>query len=171
MPILQENDILLRPLSDSDKYELARLANNKKIWDNVRDYFPFPYTESHAENFIMLLKSENPEVTFAIEYQRKLAGVIGLVPQNDVYRKTAEIGYWIGEQFWGKGIATAATKLITQYGLYELDFARLHTGVFEYNIASMKVLEKCGYKKDGIFEKAVFKNKKLWDEHRYSKIK
>ena len=171
MPMLQENDILLRSLSGSDKYELARLANNKKIWDNVRDYFPFPYTESHAENFIMSVKSENPQVTFAIDYQRKLAGVIGLVPQNDVYKKTAEIGYWIGEEFWGKGIATTATKLITQYGLCQLDFARLHTGVFDYNIASMKVLKKCGYKKDGIFEKAVFKNGKLWDEHRYSKIK
>jgi RimJ/RimL family protein N-acetyltransferase len=96
--------------------------------------------------------------------------VIELTAQTDVYRRTAEIGYWIAEPFWNKGIATEAVKLITAYGLHQLDFVRIHTGIFEFNPSSMRVLEKCGYKKDGVFEKSVTKNGRLWDEHRYSII-
>ena len=98
-------------------------------------------------------------------------GVISLVAQTDVYKKTAEIGYWIGEPFWNKGIATKTVNIITNYGFDQFNFVRIHTGVFEFNMASMRVLEKAGYKKDGLFEKAVIKNGQIWNEHRYSKIK
>jgi len=168
--MLQDGKIILRPLNDNDASELARLANNKKIWDNLRDLMPYPYSIDNAVFFINLTKQENPQVTFAIEFDKQLCGVIGLVQQQDVYRKTAEIGYWIGEPFWNKGIATKAVALITKYAFDDLDLVRLHTGVFEYNTASMKVLEKSGYKKDGVFEKAILKNENIWDEHRYYKI-
>jgi RimJ/RimL family protein N-acetyltransferase len=150
---------------------LTQLANNKKIWDNLRDFMPFPYTIDDAIFFINLTKQEQPQITFAIEYDGQLCGVISLVTQQDVYKKTAEIGYWIGEPFWNKGIATEAVNIITDYGFNQLDLARIHTGIFEYNVASMKVLEKCGYKSDGVFEKAVIKNGQIWNEHRYSKIR
>jgi RimJ/RimL family protein N-acetyltransferase len=166
--MLRSEKIILRPLNDADSPALARLANNKKIWDNLRDRMPHPYTNHNATFFINLAKEEILQVTFAIEYDGELCGVIGLVAQQDVYKKTAEIGYWIGEPFWNKGIATTAVKLITDYGLNKLDYVRIHTGVFEYNISSMKVLEKCGYKKEGVFEKAVLKNGQIWNEHRYS---
>jgi RimJ/RimL family protein N-acetyltransferase len=169
--MLKNGKIILRPLNDNDSAELAQLANNKKIWDNLRDLMPFPYTIDDAIFFINMGKEENPTMTFAIEFDGNLCGVIGLVAQKDVYRKTAEIGYWIGEPYWNKGIATVAVKLITEYGFVQLDYVRIHTGVFEYNIKSMKVLEKNGYKKDGIFEKAVLKNGQIWNEHKYSKIK
>lgn len=162
--------IKIRPLKLSDKAELAKLANNKKIWDNLRDYIPFPYKESDAEFFINLTKEENPKQTFGIEYKDKLSGVIGLVIQKDVYQKSAEIGYWIGESFWGNGIATKAVELITRYGFDKLDLNRIYTGVFEYNAASMKVLEKNGYEKEGIFKNAIFKNDKVCDEHRFYKL-
>jgi len=110
-------------------------------------------------------------MTFAIEFDGHLCGVIGLIAQKDVYRKTAKIGYWIGEPYWNKGIATVAAKLITEYGFDQLDYVRIQTGVFEYNIGSMKVLEKNGYKNDGVFEKAILKNGRFWNEHRFSKIK
>jgi RimJ/RimL family protein N-acetyltransferase len=97
--------------------------------------------------------------------------MIGLVAEKDVYRRTANIGYWLGEPFWNNGIITKAVKLITDYGFNKLNFIRIHTGIFEFNIASMKVLEKNGYVKDGVFKKNIFKNGKVWDEHRYSKIK
>ena len=77
----------------------------------------------------------------------------------------------IGEPYWNKGIATVAVKLITEYGFDQLNYVRIHTGVFEYNIGSMKVLERNEYKKDGVFEKAILKNGQIWNEHRYSKIK
>src|SRR4030095_6862003 len=169
--MLQHEKIILRPLNVNDSAELARLANNKKIWDNLRDFIRFPYTIKDAFSFISMVKEENPIMTFAIEFDGNLCGVIGLVAQKDIYRKTAEIGYWIGEPYWNKGIATIAVKLITGYGFDQLDYVRIHTGVFEYNIESMKVLQKNGYKKDGIFEKAILKNGQIWSEHRFSKIK
>ena len=168
---MSEGKISLRPLENEDIKLLALLANNKKISDNLRDYFPSPYTEKDAEEFIQSAKHENPPTTFAIEYSGQLCGVTGLVLQQDVYRKTAEIGYWIGEPFWNKGIATTAVKLLTGYGFNQLDLVRIYTGIFEYNPASMKVLEKNGFEKDGIFKKSILKNGSIWDEHRYSKIK
>jgi ribosomal-protein-alanine N-acetyltransferase len=167
----KSGNIKLRALLKSDIKRLAELANNKKIAENLKDIFPHPYNENDAEFFINLTSQENPQVTFAIEFNGELCGVIGLVPQEDVYRKSAEIGYWIGEPFWGKGIAAAAVGLITDYGLNQLDFVRIHTGVFEGNTASMRVLEKCGYEKDGVFKKAIFKNGKILDEYRFSIIK
>jgi len=168
--MLSEGKILLRSLNIDDKMILAALANNKNIFDNVRDYLPFPYKESDAEEFIQSVQRENPQTTFAIEYEGKFCGVCGLMLQTDVYRKTAEIGYWIGEPFWNKGIVTTAVKLLTQYSFNRLNLVRIHTGVFEYNLASMKVLEKNGYEKDGIFKKSILKNGSIWNEHRYSKV-
>lgn len=169
--MLTEGNIILRRLANDDQSSLARLANNKKVWDNVRDYLPFPYTEHDAEAFIRLTRQEDPPLSFAIEYEGQFCGMVGLVRQSDVYKMTAEIGYWIGEPFWGKGIATTAVKLITRYGLNTLGLVRIHTGVFEYNTGSMRVLEKNGYGKDGVFKKSIFKNGKIWDEHRFSIIK
>ncbi len=166
--MLTEGNILLRRLEDSDREPLAKLVNNKKIWDNVRDMLPFPYTHKDAETFIKLAKLEKTPMTFAIGYEERFCGVIGLTAQSDIYRKTAEIGYWLGEPFWNKGIATIAVKLITSYGLHSLGFIRIHTGVFEYNKGSMRVLEKNGYAKDGIFKKSIIKNGQIWDEHRFS---
>jgi len=88
-----------------------------------------------------------------------------------VYSKSAEIGYWVGEPFRNKGIVTAAVKLMTEYGFNTLNLIRVHTGIFEYNTASMRVLEKNGFDKEGVFKRSVFKNGKIWDEHRYAKLK
>lgn len=169
--MLKKDKIVLRPLDDKDASALAVLANNKKIADNLRDIFPFPYALDNAVFFINMVKQEKPTMTFAIEFDGVLCGVIGLVPQPDVYKNTAEIGYWIGEPFWSKGIATEAVNLITRHAFNELNFIRIHTGVFQHNTASMRVLEKCGFKNEGVFEKAVVKNGKILNEHRFAKIK
>lgn len=89
-----------------------------------------------------------------------------MVPGQDIYRRSAEIGYFIGEPYWNKGIVTTAVNLITEYGFKQLGIIRIHTGVFEYNTASMRVLEKCGFTKDAVFRKSVFKQNKIWDEVR-----
>jgi RimJ/RimL family protein N-acetyltransferase len=167
---LKPKEIKLRELHLSDKSQLAKLANNKKIWDNLRDSFPFPYSEKDAELFINLTIEENPKQNFAIDYAGDLCGVVGLIIQNDIYSKSAEIGYWIGESFWGEGIATTAIELITNYGFEDLKLIRIYAGVFEFNMASMQALENNGYKKEGIFKKAVLKNAKFLDEHRYFKL-
>ncbi|MDT7828060.1 GNAT family protein [Pricia sp. S334] len=160
-------EIILRTLKPSDKTQIALLANNKKIWDNVRDAFGHPYTEKNAEEFIQRQAKSDTEDVFAIDCQGELCGLIGLILQNDIYRKSAEIGYWIGEPFWGKGIVTKAIELITIYAFDKLILIRIFAGVFEYNVASMRVLEKNGFQKEGIAKKAVFKNGEFWDEHRY----
>ncbi len=166
--MLQEKDLLLRPLLAKDRNDLVLFMNNKKIWDNLRDFIPFPYSLEDAYNFIQMTNQENPHLTFAIELGGRFCGMIGILKQSDIYRLTGEIGYWIGEPFWGKGIATRALKLMTDYGFSKLDLVRIHTGVFEHNVGSMKVLEKCAYKKDCILEKSIIKNGKILNEHRYS---
>lgn len=168
--MLADGSIKLRPLEKADKTWIAVLLNNKKICDNLRDLIPFPYTEKDAIFFINAMKDGNPATVFGIEYNGECCGVISLIPQKDVYSKSAEIGYWLGEPFWNKGILTTAVRLITEYGFQQLSFVRLFAGVFEYNPASMKVLEKNGYKKEGVFEKSIFKNGQLWNEHRYAKV-
>ena len=121
---MKPKEIKLRELHSSDKSQLTKLANNKKIWDNLRDSFPYPYSEKDAELFINLTIEENPKQNFAIDYAGDLCGVVGLIIQNDIYSKSAEIGYWIGESFWGEGIATTAIELITNYGFEDLKLIR-----------------------------------------------
>lgn len=162
--------IQLRPLKHSDRTQLAKLANNKNIWDNLRDYIPYPYDENDADYFINLTLQEEPKQNFGITYNNELCGVIGVILQKDVYRKSGEIGYWIGEPYWGKGIATKAVELITTYGFDKLQLHRIYAGVFDYNTASIKVLEKNGFQPEGIFKNAIFKNEKLYDEHRFYKL-
>ena len=170
MAELTDGHIRLREFSDLDQLRLAELCNNKKIWDNVRDLLPSPYSEQNAIEFIHLCQQEVPTTTFAIEYHGELAGCIGLVKQTDVYRLGAELGYWIGEPYWGLGIATRAVELVTAYGFNKLGLVRIYSGVFEFNAASQKVLEKSGFKLEGIFEKSVIKNGEIHNEFRYAKL-
>jgi [ribosomal protein S5]-alanine N-acetyltransferase len=164
---LGSGKIRLRQLKAADSVRLSQLANNKNIWENVRDFFPHPYTEENAIEFIELCSKENPQVTFAIEYNSNLAGVIGLVLQTDIYRLSAEIGYWIGQPFWNKGIASNAIKIIVDYGFNTLQLQRIFTGVFDFNKASQRILEKNGFVLEGIFKRAIIKNNKIIDEYRY----
>ena len=161
------NNISLKKLSPDDAPQIARLANNKNIWDNLRDYIPHPYKLDDAISFIEMASKQNPCLTFGMCSQDELCGVIGMNAQNDIYRKSAEIGYWLGEPYWGKGITSAALKLMTDYAFKVLDVNRIYTSVFENNHASMRVLEKNGYTKEGVLRKAVYKNDVFLDEHRF----
>ncbi len=161
--------IRLEKLCTDDAEPLALLANNKRIWDCVRDHMPHPYTLEDARAFIERSEEEEPPHTFAIiNAENRLCGVISLIPQDDVYRISAEIGYWIGEPYWGQGIATQAVALMTLYGFEQLNLERIFAGVFDFNLASMKVLEKNGYQKEGVLRKAAIKNGVIRDEHRYA---
>ncbi|MCY1722839.1 GNAT family protein [Prolixibacteraceae bacterium Z1-6] len=169
--IAESGNVKLRELMDSDLEWLVKYANNGKVAINLRDAFPQPYTHNDAENFKTMIDSQNPKTIFAIEYQDRYVGNISLLPGGDVYRKSAEIGYFIGEPFWNKGIMTKAVNLITHWGFCNLDILRIHTGIFEFNKASRRVLEKCGYNKEAIFRKSICKNNEIFDEIRYAKVK
>lgn len=168
--ILEENAIRLRPFHMEDAEAIAVLANNKKIWDNVRDSLPYPYSRRDAEYFINLQRKEKVPATFAIEYNGDMAGVIGLVRQADVYRLSAELGYWLGEPFWNKGICTIAVGLIVNYGFEKIGLHRIYASVFDFNKASQRVLEKAGFELECISRKAVIKNGLISSEYKYSII-
>jgi [ribosomal protein S5]-alanine N-acetyltransferase len=162
---------VLRPLKLSDKDAMAQYANNIRIWQNVRDVFPHPYTMRDAVAFIRLCQEQDPVCNFCIEVEGSCTGVIGYIRQRDVYRLSAEVGYWLGEPFWGRGIMSRAVTALTQHIFADTDIVRVYAGVFAWNTPSMRVLERAGYKLECVFEQAVFKNGVLTDEYRYGKLK
>ena len=163
-------DLKLRPWRKEDAGQLAAIANNKKIWLNVRDRFPHPYTVTDALHWIAFCTNQNPPQNFAIEYNHQVAGSIGILIKEDVYRKSIEIGYFIGEPFWSKGIATQAVGLLMDHIKKVYDPIRLWAEVFEHNIASMRVLEKNGFALESIRIKSVFKNNQILNDHVWVKL-
>ena len=160
-------DFLLRPLRLTDQESLARYANNYNIWRNVRDRFPHPYTLDDAIAFLHTKAGIEPVTDFCIDYNGECIGVMGIMLQTDVHRKSAEFGYWLAEPFWGRGIATQAARKLIPHIFERFDLVRLYAGVMAWNRASMRVLEKAGFRFECVFEKAAFKDKQLVDEYRY----
>jgi len=163
--------VSIRPLQLSDAAVLSQQLNNKKIWNNISNSIPYPYTLDDTEFFIKMSHEDRNLYNFAITYNENFCGVIGLKRQKDIHRKSEELGYWIAEPFWNKGIATQAIGMVTEWAFQHLKTNRIFAGVFQHNIASMKALEKNGFKKEGILKKAIYKNSKFLDEHLYAKLK
>ena len=171
MIIAQNEDVILRNIEETDVFKLAEYANNEKVSINLRDAFPSPYTIQDAKRFIEMVNKQNPKTFFAIEYRGEYVGNISLSVGADVYKNSAEIGYFIGEPFWNKGITTKAVNLMTNFGFERLGVVRIYTGVFGFNKSSQRVLEKCGFEKEAIFKSSITKNGKIYDEIRFSKVK
>lgn len=168
--MLQSGEIKLRPLIAADAPAMAFLANNEKIAMNLRDGFPHPYSLQDAENFVKMASEPDFGIVFAIEYQGKYVGNAAIIPGKDVYRQSAEIGYFIGEPYWNKGIVSTAVKLLCDHCFNEIGFVRVWAGVFEFNTASQHVLEKCGFEKEAVHRMAVTKMGKLWNEVIYARL-
>jgi RimJ/RimL family protein N-acetyltransferase len=170
MALISKN-IILNKFKPKDAQQLSIIANNKKIWLNVRDRFPHPYNLSDAESFIKIATKENPNnKIFAIRYKNKLAGSTGIFNGDDVYKNTFEIGYWLGEEYWGKGIASKAVELITDYAFITLGARKVWAGCFAYNEGSMKVLLKNNFTQEGLLKDAIIKDGKVGDEYRFGKL-
>lgn len=169
--IMKSKEFLLRPWKKEDSTSLAEFANNFHIWNNARDSFPYPYTEKDAQSYIELTWQNESIRDFAIVMDGKAVGGIGYVPQYDVERISAEIGYWIGEPYWNKGFMTSLVSSFVDRIFETTDILRLYATVFEYNIPSMKVLEKNNFRKVGILEKAAVKNNRIIDLHYFELIK
>jgi len=164
--------ISLRPWGESDLEALVLLADNRNIWINLRDRFPHPYTRAAAEFWIAHCKAEPGPVTqFAIDFNGHAVGGIGLETFGDVHRVTAEIGYWVGEPFWGRGVATAALKRMTEYAFATFPFQRLQAAVFGWNAASARVLEKAGYVLEGRLRQSIIKDGRLTDSLLYARLR
>ena len=164
--------VRLRPWQNGDLEPLVSLANNKKIYDQVRDQFPHPYTLDDAKYWLSVNVGVTPVLNFVIAIDGHFAGSIGIVPQADVYRCNMEIGYWLGELFWGKGIATKAVELTVNLIWHQYPHVqRIYANTYEHNEASQQVLKKNDFTLECVHKKAVMKNNRLLDEYVWVKFR
>ncbi|WP_294468919.1 GNAT family protein [uncultured Anaerofustis sp.] len=158
-----------------EKYikDVAKHGNNEKIASKLRDVFPYPYTYEDAEWYVRdcIMNEGGNNITRAIVVNGEAVGSIGVFVMDDVYRKSAEIGYWLSEDYWGKGIMSEAVGIITKQAFDKFDIVRIHAEIFSNNQGSKRVLEKAGFKFEGRKEKSVYKNGEVLDSLVYAYIK
>lgn len=159
---------VVRSWEAGDVASVVEHANNRRIWENLRDRFPHPYGRSDGQSFIRHARSLRPETFFAIEVDGHAAGGIGFVLQQDVERVSAEIGYWLGERHWGKGICTEALKAVTSYAIEHHALTRVFALPFAHNAASRRVLEKAGFMVEGWLRRSAIKDGRIVDQVLYA---
>ncbi|KAI8962391.1 acyl-CoA N-acyltransferase [Daldinia sp. FL1419] len=172
-PIVKTDKCIIRAYVPSDAEPMSAAANFPEIVQYMRNTFPHPYTVENAKSWINFATSGDPIVNFAIlTLDGAFAGAIGLNPHKDIESRTWEIGYWIGMDYWGKGMATSALKAFSIWAFSHYpELLRIEAGVFSENVASQKVLERVGYTKEGLRRQAVFKKGKIIDQVTYSLIR
>lgn len=164
--------VILRRWRHGDEDALVHHADNRKVWRNMTDRFPHPYVAKDADAWIALCAAEVWLPTqLAITLDGQPIGGIGFERQTELARLTAEIGYWLGESHWGRGLATEALRLATDYAFAEFDFVRLQAGVLDWNPRSRRVLEKAGYRLEGRLAKAVVKDGAVIDRWLYARLR
>jgi [ribosomal protein S5]-alanine N-acetyltransferase len=168
--LLQLTTCDVRSWAMSDVDALVRYANNRKIWLNLRDAFPHPYTRHDAREFIRSVRERVPETTFAIAVDGEAVGSVGFILNRDVERVAAEIGYWLAEPFWGKGITTEALIAVTRHAIAAHGLTRIFALPFSWNTASCRVLEKAGYVLEARLRCSAIKDGRLTDQFQYAFI-
>lgn len=155
------------------RYDLAQYANNEEIGKNLRDGFPYPYTVEDADAYIQsCIKNEGDnQICRAITVDGHVVGSIGVFRGNNVHRRTAEMGYWLAEEYWNKGIMSRAIRQLSKKVFEQTDIVRIYAEPFSSNDASKRVLEKAGFTLEGIMRKAVYKDGEYYDFYMYSIIK
>jgi len=153
-----------------DEPSLVRHADNPNVWINLRDSFPHPYTMADARAWVDLATTKLRGYAFAITAGGFAVGAVGLLPQQDVNRHSSEIGYWLGEAYWNRGITTEAVRAVTDYAFRTLRMHRVYAEIFEWNRASMRVLEKAGYQMEGRLRRHAVKDGKLIDQIVYAAV-
>lgn len=161
---------VLRPWRESDKPGLLRHANNRRVWRNMTHAFPHPYTEHDADLWLAIAADPGASLQLAIEVDGEAAGGIGAIAGEGIHAATAQFGYWLGESFWGRGIATAAATTLAARVEVEQLFARLEAQVFEWNPASMRVLENAGFTREAVLRCAATKDGQLIDTVLYARV-
>jgi [ribosomal protein S5]-alanine N-acetyltransferase len=161
----------IRPWCGADAAALVKYANNRKTWLNLRDAFPHPYTEASAAAFLEMAGRESPTTVFAIATREEAIGSIGISLNRDVHRLTAEMGYWLGEPFWGKGLMTEAVARFTEYALEHFQLLRIYAEPYASNANSCRVLEKAGYVLEGRMRSSAIKDGRTLDQFLYARIR
>ncbi|MDR0863058.1 MAG: GNAT family N-acetyltransferase [Oscillospiraceae bacterium] len=163
-------DIALREWKLTDAADVAAMVGNRKVQDNLRDGFPYPYTVADAETFIRgMLGAERDSVyAFAIADGGRAIGSIGAFRKTNIHSRTAEMGYYVAEPYWGRGVATAAVRLICKYVFERTDIIRVFAEPFAHNAASCRVLEKAGFRLEGTMRQNAVKNGAVLDMKLYA---
>ena len=161
----------LRPWREQDAAALVTHASNEKIGRNLRDGFPYPYTAMHARSFIAAAQDRSRQRLYAIEAGGQAVGSVGVFFKENVYRRSAEVGYWLAEPFWNQGIISRAVAQICQEVFEDTDIVRIQAEVFAYNAASCRALEKAGFTLEGRLRSSVFKGGQIHDSCMYALIK
>ncbi len=159
----------VRSWRNGDEDSLVLHANNRKIWLNLRDRFPHPYTRADAQWWIQTVQERKPETNFAIDVGGKAVGGISVMLHDDVERCSAEVGYWLGEAFWGQGIMTAVLRVVTDYAFKEFSLTRIYAVPFAQNASSCKVLEKAGFVLEGVLRQSAVKDGVILDQLTYAR--
>ncbi|GAB2945738.1 GNAT family N-acetyltransferase [Hymenobacter coalescens] len=169
---LPEEAARLRPFAPADAPALARHANDRGIWRNLRDRFPHPYALADAEWYVRFVHAEGgQDLHLCLEVDGEAAGSISVLFQHDINRREAEIGYWLGRAYWGRGLATAAVQALAAHTFAHFDVCRLYATIFEYNTASARVLEKAGFACEGRLRRSITKDGQTVDGLLYALIK
>lgn len=163
-------DCTIREWRVEDKNHLAPMLNNKKVLDNLRDGIPYPYTSRDAEEFItaMLSADKTKVFAFAIAVDDIAVGSIGAYRSENIHYRTAELGYYIAEEYWGKGLASSAVRQICSYVFKNTDIIRIYAEPFADNMSSCRVLENAGFQLEGILRSNAEKNGEIMDMKMYS---
>ena len=165
---LELGSATIRPWSLDDLSSLVRHANDRAIWQQLRDRFPSPYTDDSGRGFLSMVTSQPDAMVWAIEVDGHAAGGIGLERKSDVERVSAEIGYWLGQSYWNRGIVTDAVRSVTAHALHTFDLSRIFALPFADNMASQRVLEKAGYVVEGRLRQSAIKDGRLKDQVMYA---
>jgi RimJ/RimL family protein N-acetyltransferase len=168
---LECGSCVVRSWRRGDEEDLVRHANNRKVWLQLRDRFPHPYTPADADAWLAHVLAERPETNFAIALDDAVVGGIGFERGGDIERLSAEVGYWLGEEVWGRGLATAALRAVTRHAFEAHGLHRVFAMVFARNLASARVLEKVGFVREGILRRSAVKDGVVLDRILYAMVR
>lgn len=169
--LLDLGDLQLRSWRKSDLDALLRHANNAKIAANLRDQFPHPYTRRDALEYLEFVREQKPERSLALQFAGEAIGGLGFQIGVDIARLSAEMGYWLGEPYWGRGFATRAAAAGSEWAFAQYKLTRVFALVFSHNLASIRVLEKAGFQQEGILRRSAIKNGVVLDQLLFAKVK
>ena len=169
--LLDLGDLKVRSWRKDDLKALLHHANNSKIAANLRDQFPHPYTRHDAIDFLDYAQMQAPECSFAIEYGSEAIGGVGFQLGRDIARISAEMGYWLSEEFWGRGFATRVVTAVSDWAFDNYKLTRIFAFAFSPNAASIRVLEKAGFEREGLLRRSAIKNGVILDQILYAKLK
>ena len=158
----------LRPWEVTDAESITPLLGDRDVWINLSDRVPHPYTMEHARQFIDHVRSKSPAENLAIDVDGKAVGSIGLFLGEGINRVSAELGYWLGKPYWGRGIMTDAIKAMTKYTFEHFDITRLFALAFSRNSGSIRALEKAGFTREGLLRQAAIKDGVILDDYLYA---